>query len=133
MKRNTVLSWAVIAGVLAGLPAYAASDAACLQNNRIYSWNVINTRTLIVADRENRKFTVHLSGGCVGLTNMVPAMAFRTWTNLGCLRPGDRVSYRAPVLGPMTCFVQGIEPYVEPPKGQNAKGDKVAIQDDPPG
>ena len=123
---------AVVAGLMAASSAFA-SDAACLQNNRIWSWNVVNTRTLIVSDRENRKFVVHLSGGCVGLTNMVPAMAFRTDTNLGCLRPGDRVSYRAPVLGRMTCFVRGVEPYTETPKGQNAKGDKLAVQDDPPG
>ena len=85
---------------------------ACLQNNRIWSWNVINERTLIVTDLYSRPFRVQLGGGCVGLTNATFSLRFNTWTNLGCLERGDGVSFRAPVLGRMTCFVTGVQPYV---------------------
>jgi hypothetical protein len=38
-------------------------------------------------------------------------LRFHTWTNLGCLQRGDTVSYNAPGLGPLNCFVQEVEPY----------------------
>ena len=96
---------------------------ACLQNNRIWSWRVINERTLIVADRENRPFLVRLTGGCVGLTNATLRLAFRTHTDLGCLEHGDSVAFRAPALGPMSCFVTDVEPYAPAPDENHAPGD----------
>ena len=33
---------------------------------------------------------------------------FRTWTNLGCLANGDRVSFNAPALGQMSCVVTDV-------------------------
>jgi hypothetical protein len=92
-------------------PATAQNRSrACLQNNRIWSWDVIDSRTLSVRDINGRPFIVHLSGGCVGLTNATLRLGFNSWTSLGCLQRGDRISYRAPALGRMTCFVRGVEP-----------------------
>ena len=93
------------------VPTFAQSDRACLQNNRIWSWRVINERTLLVTDRNYRPFLVRLGGGCVGLTGANMQLAFRTWTNLGCLRRGDEVRFVAPALGRMSCFVQDVQPY----------------------
>jgi hypothetical protein len=95
----------------------ASRPGACLQNNRIWTWNVIDERTLIVTDLNSHPFLVQLGGGCVGLNNAILALRFNTWTDLGCLERGDRVSFRAPVLGRMTCFVREVEPYV-PKEGE---------------
>ena len=85
-------------------------ERACLQNNRIFGWTVVNERGLIVNDLYGRRFSVDLSSGCVGLTNATLALRFLTTTNLGCLMRGDRISFRAPVLGPMSCFVNDVQP-----------------------
>ncbi|HEY4264809.1 MAG TPA: DUF6491 family protein [Micropepsaceae bacterium] len=93
-------------------PADPSHDArACLQNNRIWGWRAVNEKTLIVTDLNDQPFLVQLGGGCVGLNDAIVALEFRTWTNLGCLRQGDRVSYRAPALGVMSCFVRNVQPY----------------------
>jgi hypothetical protein len=93
-------------------PASAATDErACLQNNRIWGWRAPDQRTLLLTDINNRRFLVKLSGGCIGLNDAIFALQVRTTTNLGCLMRGDRVSYRAPALGEMTCFVEDVEPY----------------------
>ena len=110
---------ALLAGILTALvalnpPSASAQDTreqqACLQNNRIYGWTVVNERALIVNDIYGRRFSVDLSSGCVGLTNATFALRFLTTTNLGCLMRGDRISFRAPVLGPMSCFVNDVQP-----------------------
>jgi hypothetical protein len=40
----------------------AAAGDACLQNNRIWGWRVLDERTLVVNDIENQPFLVRLSG-----------------------------------------------------------------------
>ena len=110
-RSHGLLLAGALAASIAGFPALAAPGEACLQNNRIWSWNALDERTLIVTDRNNKRFVVRLSGGCTGLTTMIPALAFRTWTSLGCLERGDRVSFREPTLGPMSCFVREVLPY----------------------
>jgi len=109
MRTLNVLIIGALVGTLAASPVLAASGDACLQNNRIWSWRMIDTRTLLVTDVNYRPFTVHLTGGCVGLTNAVNALAFRTWTSLGCLKRGDEIIYRDPALGRMSCFVNNVE------------------------
>ena len=110
MRRINVLIVGALVGTLAASPVLAASGDVCLQNNRIWSWRTINSRALLVTDVNYRPFVVKLSGGCVGLTNAINALAFRTWTSLGCLKRGDEVMYRAPALGRMSCFVNDVQP-----------------------
>lgn len=95
--------------------AFAQDKDVCLQNNRIWSWRAIDQRTLVVTDIYNRPFLVRLTGGCVGLTNAMVALQFRTWTNLGCLGQGDRVSFREPTLGQMSCIVRQVQAYAPGP------------------
>jgi Family of unknown function (DUF6491) len=118
-RKFLLLPAALLAGSLTALIALNASSAsaqgtreqqACLQNNRIYGWTVVNERALIVNDIYGRRFSVDLSSGCVGLTNATLALRFLTTTDLGCLMRGDRISFRAPVLGPMSCFVNDVQP-----------------------
>ena len=110
MRKINVLVIGVLVGALVAGPVLAASGDVCLQNNRIWSWQMINQRTLLVTDINYHPYTVRLTGGCVGLTNAIQALAFRTWTSLGCLKRGDEVIFREPTLGRMSCFVTGVEP-----------------------
>ncbi|MDE2476623.1 MAG: hypothetical protein KGO48_16335 [Alphaproteobacteria bacterium] len=84
----------------------------CLQNNRIWQWNAVNDRLLIVTDRTYHRFIVRLAGGCIGLSIYpLVALQFYTWTNLGCLGRGDQVIYRSPDLGRLNCFINDVQPY----------------------
>jgi hypothetical protein len=97
-------------------------EQSCLQNNRIWSWTAVNEGTLVVTDRYYRPFLVRMTSGCVGLTNATVALRFRTRTDLGCLEKGDRVSFRAPALGFMTCTVTEVQPYVPGPNDRYYSG-----------
>ena len=114
VAATAVLAALTLASAMPAVPAFAQQREACLQNNRIWGWRVINERTLILNDISYRPFLVHMTGGCVGLTNAVWALRIRTWTSLGCLGQGDRVSFHAPALGPMSCIVTKVEPYEGP-------------------
>jgi hypothetical protein len=111
VTATAVLAALTVASAMPPAPAFAQQPEACLQNNHIWGWRVINERTLIVSDIDYRPFVVHLTGGCVGLTDAIFGIRIRTWTSLGCLGHGDRVSFRAPALGPMSCIVTAVEPY----------------------
>src|ERR1700676_5518878 len=127
MNRNFLaLPAALLAGAITALVALHATSVraqdtreqrACLQNNRIYGWTVVNERALIVNDIYGRRFSVDLSSGCVGLTNATFALRFLTATNLGCLMRGDRIRFAAPVLGPMSCFVRDVQPLLGRARG----------------
>src|SRR5437764_8880192 len=84
----------------------------CLQNNRIWGWDAVNDRMLIVTDRSYRRFVVRLGGGCVGLGSYaLTGLRFHSWMDLGCLKRGDQVSYNAPALGRLNCFIRDVETY----------------------
>ena len=110
---------AMLAGTLVAMnfvtPVMAAENA-CLQNNRIWGWQAVNDRTLIVTDRTYRRYTVHLTGGCIGLDKYAAAsLVVRTSTSLSCLTTGDRIAFNSPGLGPLTCVVTDVKPGVPPP------------------
>ena len=122
MKKSILaLIAAALSGAIGASPAFAESDEVCLQNERIWSWRVINERTLVVTDVRNQAFLVSLGAGCVGLNNMVASIGFNTRTNLGCLKRGDRVSFREPTFGATSCFVRDVQPYA--PKATDQKGE----------
>jgi hypothetical protein len=115
---KAVLVGTILAANLAS-PVLAAADDACLQNNRIWGWQAVDDRTLLVTDRTYKRYTVHLTGGCVGLKTYAAAtMAFATKTNLGCLSQGDKISFSMPGIGPLSCFVTTVDagvPSTPPP------------------
>ena len=92
-------------------PAASAkeSDEACLQNNRLWGWQVINPRTLSITDRTQKRFTVRIASGCVGLTNSVNAIELRGLSALSCVRRGDFVRFVEPSLGRMSCTITAVE------------------------
>jgi hypothetical protein len=115
-KMKTIIAGALIGAVLAG-PALAGEEKACVQNNRMWGWEAKDDHTLIITDREYKKYTVTLRGGCIGLGQYAKAtLTLRTFTSLGCLEQGDRVAFDSPGLGRLTCFVAEVKAGVPPPK-----------------
>ena len=115
--RNVLIG--ALIGVSLATPVLAAADNACLQNNRIWGWRAVDDRTLIVTDRNYKRFTVHLTGGCFGLDKYAGAsLVVRTATSLSCLMTGDRIAFNSPGLGPLTCVVTDTNPgEPSPPPG----------------
>ncbi len=104
---------ALAAGLLIGATlassAFAAEEKACLQSNRIWGWKAVNDRTLIITDRNYKRFTVHMTSGCVHLDQYAGAsIAVRTHLSLGCVGQGDFVSFVAPGLGRLSCAVTDV-------------------------
>lgn len=120
MKSLFQAGLVVMAFVAAHQPAMAQQPNSppqpqpqtCLQNNRIWEWNAVNDRLLIVTDREYHRYIVRLNGGCIGLSSYaLNALRFKSWTSLGCVQHGDQVIYNAPGLGRLNCFIDQVEPY----------------------
>jgi hypothetical protein len=105
---KTILVGALMGAMLAS-PVLAARRDACLQHHRIWTWRAVNERTVVVADRNYHYYTVHMNGGCIGLTNGGAVLVFRTWQNLGCVDRGDIVGVRSPGLGFVTCSIAGVQ------------------------
>jgi hypothetical protein len=122
MKR--LVSLAVALGTLAltqpvvaqpSRPA-AAPGGACLQQNMVDGWRVVNDQTLIVNDRIGRKFTVSLAKGCRDL-KWPSHLGFSNGTGfgLGCIGRNDFliVPPNGPDVG-QRCLVNDVQPYVAP-------------------
>jgi hypothetical protein len=114
MMRNLLLAATAFASIaVAGAVSTAPAEAQgnmCLRNNRIWSWDTINSNTMVVTDRQRNRYMVRLSGGCFGLQENLLRVNFRTTMRLGCLRPGDRVEYRVPGWGRESCFIRAVQP-----------------------
>ena len=95
MTINTLTGFAIASALLVSLPALAA-PGACVPNNRIASTRVIDAQTIVVTDKDNKPYTVHMHGACIGLDQSAINLSFRTKTQLGCLSPGDTISYSLP-------------------------------------
>src|SRR6267154_4357212 len=119
MKTSHVFLVGALMGISLATPVLAAADNACLQNNRIWGWKAVDDRTLVVTDRNYKRFTVHLTGGCIGLDKYAGAsLVVRTATSLSCLMTGDRIAFNSPGLGPLTCVVTDTNPgEPSPPPG----------------
>lgn len=110
----------VFAAILVSAGAVAAGEPqtqreggdACLQNNRLWGWSVVDNRTLSITDRAQRRYTVRVAEGCVGMRrSTVSAIEFRSFSlNLSCIGTGDFVRFVDPTLGRLTCRVLSVEP-----------------------
>ena len=115
-RMKTLVAGSLIGAILAG-PALAGEEKACVQNNRLWGWEAKDDRTLIITDRDYKKYTVSLRGGCIGLKQRTAAtLVLVTRTSLGCLTEGDRVVFSAPGLGRLSCFVSEVTAGLPPPK-----------------
>jgi endonuclease YncB( thermonuclease family) len=98
MKRKyTALAATTLAMTLAALPALAAGES-CAQINRILSTQVLDNSTMLVTLRDMKQFTVRMRGVCIGFDRNSQYLSFRTQTQspIGCIAPGDTVSYNVP-------------------------------------
>ena len=109
MKTKKVVVIGLLLGATLASPVLAAENA-CLQSNRIWGWQAVDDRTLIVTDRNYKRYTVRLTGGCVGLDKYAAmALLVRTRTSLGCVGQGDRIGFDDRALGPLTCTVTEVK------------------------
>lgn len=94
MIKTIGLSAAAVAALLAVAPAFAKD--VCLQNNRIETTRVIDSRTILATDKSKNAYTIHMNGTCVGLDKFSELLTFRPNTTLGCLKHGDSISFSLP-------------------------------------
>jgi hypothetical protein len=103
----------VFVGALMGLMlatrVMAATGEVCLQHNRILNLRALDNRTVLATDLNNRRFTIHMNAGCIGLDNAAAHLVFRTWQNLACVDHGDIIGVQAPGLGFVTCSIAGVQ------------------------
>jgi len=101
-------------------PTLRAGDDACLQNNRLWSWNVVDRRTLSITDRTYKRFIVRVAGGCVGLsTSAVTNIEIRSFAgSLSCVRRGDFVRFVDPTLGRLSCVIVSVERELPRPRAR---------------
>jgi hypothetical protein len=109
MKMTRVVIGGVLMAATLASPVLAA-ESACLQSNRVWGWQAVDDRTLIVTDRNYKRYTVRLTGGCIGLDKYAAApLVVQARTSLGCMGQGDRIGFQAPGLGPLTCTVTEVQ------------------------
>jgi hypothetical protein len=107
----------LLAAFTAVSPVLAADDAVCLPRNRIYSIRAFDSKTVLVFDRFQKQYTMHLRGNCVGLDRFSENLSLKTRTEYGCVQPGETLSYNRPNEGtpvrarnPLqtTCFIDRV-------------------------
>jgi hypothetical protein len=109
MKKSKTILAGVLLGTMLATPVLAAAEEACVQHNRVWGWRALDEHTLQITDRTQHRFIVHLDGFCGGLTSGAAVLVFRTWTNLGCLAPGDLIGVRSPGLGFVSCQIANVQ------------------------
>ena len=110
-----VLALALAAGAVS-LPASAQParpEKACLRQDMVHGWDVVNDKTLIVTDRVGKKFTVSLMPGCLDLKFNL-RLGFKSFggTALSCLGHNDYVLVPpGGGLPPQRCFISDVQAY----------------------
>src|SRR3954468_19611708 len=108
MRKNALLIGLMAATMLA-TPVLAATGDVCLQHNRFMNWRALDEQTLVMTDIQYHRYTVHMEPRCQGVTSGAAKIIFRTWTNLGCLMPGEIVTVTSPGIGPRQCAVAAVQ------------------------
>ena len=111
---------AVWLAALFGAPA--AANASCLRLERIYNWDVLDNKTLIVEDDIHQKFKLTLMGYCPNLP-FKERLGFTAFggTGLSCISKGDDVISRD-LEAHYRCPITEIVPYT----AEMEKADKAA-------
>jgi hypothetical protein len=109
-------TFSLVAGVAvllaAASPSYAQSNATCLRQVDIDSFNAPNDTTLIVKNNYHNKFKITLLGTCPSLP-FKEGLAFKSFggTRLSCISAGDSIIERNMGTGPQECPIRKVEPY----------------------
>lgn len=116
-------SIALAAGFAALLVTSALASPGCLELIRVYSWHVIDNKTLIVEDDLHEKFKVSLMGYCPALPyNETLGFKVIGGSQLSCISKGDEIISREHPLGAFHCPITNIVPYTP----EMEKADKAA-------
>jgi hypothetical protein len=119
---KTIMS-ALIASLLVGALAPTAAEAqACLRQNMVNGWKVVNDQTLIVTDRVGHQYTVALQKGCTGLKWPL-RLGFTSSSGFGlsCITRNDFVFVPAqPGTVSQRCLINSVQPYGMPLPGTAA-------------
>lgn len=86
---------------------------ACLRQDMVFGWNVVNDKLLIVTDRVGKKFAVSLMPGCFDL-KFSERLGFKTFggTRLSCLGHNDYVLVPPSAgLSRQRCFISDVQVY----------------------
>ena len=91
----------------------AQPEKACLRQDMVHGWDVVNDKTLIVTDRVGKKFTVALMPGCLDL-KFNERLGFKSFggTRLSCLGHNDVVLVpQGGGLPAQRCFISDVQAY----------------------
>lgn len=123
----------VAIGAFVALPAMAQPNV-CLQLNRIYHTQVVDSQTLFATDLQHRPYTIHMTSRCVGLNPASENLSFRRAGEIGseylCLQHGDTLGYSFPgdpsmglrsitphgAQAQMQCTIDSVTPGAPPPR-----------------
>lgn len=97
-------------------PAKPASPV-CLRQDMVWSWNVVDDKTLIVTDKARKTYKVSLKPGCFDLKWHL-RLGFRSYSGMGisCLERNDYVTVPPETGMPaQRCFISDIVAYTPPP------------------
>lgn len=95
----------------------AKASPACLRQDMVWGWKVINDKTLIVTDRAQNVYKVSLKPGCFDL-NWHTRLSFRSVSGFGisCLTRNDSVLVPPAAGLPLqVCFISNVGAYKAPP------------------
>lgn len=110
MKMHVLAALGLAAATALGSSS-AFAGPACLELGRIWSWNVLDNKTLIVEDDTHQKFKMSLMGYCPNL-QFKERVGFKSigGSDLTCLSKGDDVLVRD--IGMLNrCPITDIVPY----------------------
>ena len=93
-------------------PRPVAADT-CLRSNQIQSWDVVDSRTMVVENTRGTQFEVNLVGVCPGIDSAQFALGFESFSELSCLRSGDEIHYDDPAFGYEVCTIANVQPISE--------------------
>jgi len=116
----TALLASMLVGALA--PTAAEAQGACLRQNMVNGWKVVNDQALIVFDRVGRQYNVALQKGCTGLKwPMHLGFVSGSGFGLSCITRNDFVM--VPAYGgtvSQRCLINSVQPVGMPLPGTAA-------------
>ena len=99
------------------LVAPAKPTPVCLRQDMVWSWNVVDDKTLIVTDKARKAYKVSLKPGCFDLKWHL-GLGFKSYSSFGisCLARNDFVLVPPQAGMPaQRCFISDIVAYAPPP------------------
>jgi hypothetical protein len=117
MKIVKTFASVLLIGISVATPVLAAPGEACIQHNRLMNWEGKDKTSLLMTDLDRHQYLVHVTEGCVGLTDATARLIFRNWQDLACLDPGDIITVTSIGTGARQCSVEHVEAVSAPPHG----------------